>query len=247
MASLAERLWGRAKPLADKLASIVAPASTISYSRADEIKKDSPSTDDNVLKPGMFDAPKTDPVKVDEGALVPQGIATKPLKTFDTPFIGTNYDPYDPDQTRPNPDGKGKAGIVMDDDMVATALKDDGLTGNLRLGTVIRIPSLGGKMFLVADTMNKRFNGMNKIDFVRKNKKKTPDPDVNKEFSDIEIVREGNGPEDARNFVESGEWDKMKSGVSSQQKLETTLPPLDEKRPLTQEQLNLEKVQFDAG
>jgi hypothetical protein len=157
-------------------------------------------------------------VKVDDGALVPQKnmevkevAEKKPIKKLDVSFLGTNYDPYDPDQTKENPDGKGKALIEMDDDMVATSLKEDGLTGNLRLGTVIRVPSLGNKVFLVADTMNKRFNGMNKIDFVKKGKKKTPDPEVNKEFSDIEVLREGDGPEDARNFVESGEWEKFKS------------------------------------
>lgn len=172
--------------------------------------------DNAVTVPLLGSEPKpapVEPVKVDDGALVPtkspKPEKPKALRSFDVPFIGTNYDPYDPEQTRENPDGKGKAGIEMNDDMVATSLKDDGLTGNLRLGTVIRVPSLN-KVFLVADTMNKRFNGMNKIDFVRKDKKKTPDPEVNKEFSDIEILREGAGPEDARKFVESGEWEMLK-------------------------------------
>lgn len=131
------------------------------------------------------------------------------IRTLEEKFIGTNYDPYDPDQTRPNPDGRGAAGVLMDDNMVATALKEDGITGNLRLGTVIRIPELGNRLFLVADIMSQDFNGMNKIDFVRAEKKKTSDPEVNKKFSNIEIVREGNGRADARELVESGEWAKM--------------------------------------
>lgn len=209
--SLREKLFGAAKPLRDKLADIIAPASVVAYDSKENTPKGNAATVE-VLDPKKKPVEK-EPVKVDDGALVPQPKMKpekpKAIKTFDVPFIGTNYDPYDPEQTRENPDGKGKAGIVMDDDMVATSLKDDGLTGNLRLGTVIRVPSLN-KVFLVADTMNKRFNGMNKIDFVRKNKKKTPDPEVNKEFSDIEIIREGDGPEDARKFVESGEWEMLK-------------------------------------
>jgi hypothetical protein len=255
MPSLREKLWGKIKPLREKLGDLIAPASTITYAQ------DKPKQ--NVNDVPLLDANKkpapAEPVKVEDGVLVPQKSPMptkpepkKPLRTFDEPFIGTNYDPYDPEQTRPNPDGKGKAGIKMTDDMVATALKEDGLTGNLRLGTVIRVPSLDNQVFLVTDTMNKRFNGMNKLDFVRANKKKTPDPTVNKEFSDIEILREGAGPEDARKFVESGDWKKFKQEHSSsyQEKLNTTLPPLDDIKDErwqdpTQEQLNAEKVQFD--
>ncbi len=260
MPSLREKLWGKTKPLRDKLVDILTPASVINYSSADETKVDSK---DSVQTVPLLDAKKKplppEPVKVDDGALVPQKNPVqakpepkKPLKTFDVPFLGTNYDPYDPDQTRPNPDGKGKAGVKMTDDMVATALREDGLTGNLRLGTVIRVPSLGNKVFLVTDTMNKRFNGMNKIDFVRADKKKEPDPEVNKEFSDIEILREGMGPEDARTFVNSGEWERFKKENSSsyQEKLETTVPPLDDIRDEdwedpTPDEINREKIQFD--
>jgi len=260
MPSLREKLWGKTKPLRDKLADLIAPASVINYSAADEQK---PSSQGDAQVVPLLDAKKKplppEPVKVEDGALVPQKSPVpakpeprKPLKTFDEPFIGTNYDPYDPDQTRPNPDGKGKAGIKMTDDMVATALKEDGLTGNLRLGTVIRIPSLGNQVFLVTDTMNKRFNGMNKIDFVRADKKKEPDPEVNKEFSDIEILREGMGPEDARTFVESGEWENFKKEHSSsyQEKLQTTLPPLDdikdeEWEDPTPEEMQMEQIKFD--
>lgn len=262
MPSLRERLWGKTKPLREKLADIIAPASVISYSSADQKKKETKPTESSQTVP-LLDARKKpmppEPVKVEDGALVPQKSPApikpapkKPLKTFDEPFLGTNYDPYDPDQTRPNPDGKGKAGVKMTDDMVATALKEDGLTGNLRLGTVIRIPSLGNQVFLVTDTMNKRFNGMNKIDFVRSDKKKEPDPEVNKEFSDIEILREGMGPEDARTFVESGEWENFKKEHSSsyQEKLPTTLPPLDdikdeEWEDPTPEEMQMEQIKFD--
>jgi len=259
---LRQELWGKLRPLRDKLAEAI-PDNTINYSRADYLKSQQPKGNaqtDPLLDPRKKPMPQ-DPVKVEDGTLVPQKSPTsttpeprKPIRTFDEPFLGTNYDPYDPDQTRPNPDGKGKAGIKMTDDMVATALKEDGLTGNLRLGTVIKVPSLNNQVFLVTDTMNKRFNGMNKIDFVRANKKKEPDPEVNKEFSDIEILREGMGPEDARKFVESGEWDAFKkehsTSTSYQKKLETTLPPLDDIKDEiwedpTPEQIAMEQVNFD--
>lgn len=93
--------------------------------------------------------------------------------------------------------------------MVAVPRQTDGLTGMLRLGTVIYIPELD-QVFLVADLMNKRYNGQTKIDFVRPNKKKTPDETVNKDFSGIQVIRQGKGYEDTRNFVTSGEWDKLK-------------------------------------
>jgi len=134
----------------------------------------------------------------------------KQIKLAQT-FIGTNYDPYDPNQTRPNPDGIGAAGIKIDESMVATSLKKNGITGNLRLGTVIYVASLN-KVFLVADVMNKRFNGMNKIDFATPGSGSATSTEHNTDFSDISIIRQGQGKgEDTRNFVESGEWDKLKA------------------------------------
>lgn len=208
---LRERLWGKIKPLAERLADVVAPASVVTYDR----EKDGPKQ--NLQTMPILGSTKTpppaDPVKVEDGALVPskspRPTVTNAPKPTGKKFLGTNYDPFDPDQTKPEPDGIGKALIPLDDNMVATSLKEDGVTGNLRLGTVIKVPSLGNRIFLVADTMNSRFNGQNKIDFVRKDKKKEPDPEVNREFDDIEIIREGQGPEDARNLVESGEWEEL--------------------------------------
>lgn len=254
MPSLAERLWGKTKSLAMRVAENIVPDNVVSYSRADYLKSQQPKGNaqtDPLLDPKKRPMPQ-EPVKVDDGALVPQGgrkkEPMKALRKLDIPFLGTNYDPLDPDQTRPDPDGKGAAGVMMDDDMVASSLKRDGLTANLRLGTVIRVPSLGNKVLLVSDLMNERFNGENKIDFVRKNKKKEPDAEVNKNFEDIEILREGEGYEDVRKFVESGEWDAFKKENTSsyQEKLPTTLPPVtsDEWEP-TQEDKNRMKIEKD--
>ncbi len=125
-------------------------------------------------------------------------------------FIGTNYDPYDPDQTRPNANGEGAVtGVTIDETMVAVPRKPNSNEAMVRLGTVIYVPELDD-IFLVADLMNKRFDGQNKIDFARPEKGKTPDPTVNKNFQNIQIIRQGNGYEDTRNFVQSGEWEKMK-------------------------------------
>lgn len=197
--SLREKLFGPNIPLREKLATLPVDAQTLKAPLSSSIpkKEDVPITSND----GM----------ALESKGVPKMPTIKPLRRLEQTFIGTNYDPHDPDQTKPEPDGLGKALIKLDDSMVATSLKEDGITGNLRLGTVIRVPSLDNKLFLVADTMNKRFNGMNKIDFVAPNKKKEPDPTLNQNFDGIEIIREGNGAKDARKFVESGEWDKLKN------------------------------------
>lgn len=137
------------------------------------------------------------------------GLAGLATQSLPQKFTGTNYDPYDPDQTRKNPDGKGAAGVKIDDSMVATSLKKDGITGNLRLGTVIYIPELK-KKFLVADLMNKKFNGMDKIDFATPKSGKKALPQFNKQFT-IQVVRKGNGREDLRNFIKSGQWEKLKN------------------------------------
>ena len=138
-------------------------------------------------------------------------------ETLKQTFIGTNYDPLDPKQNRPNAKketiGIGAAGVRMDDTMVASSLKLDGITSNLRLGTVIYVPSLD-KKFLVADLMNERFNGENKIDFVTTNSGRKPNPTFNKNFDGIQVIRQGSGRKDARDFVNSGGWDKMKNNKS---------------------------------
>lgn len=199
MKSLREQLFGPAMPLRDKLAT----------ANSTEAIKTEPKSEYTYTKPEPEAPVKFGLPGIDDGKLQKK---VTPIKKLDQPFIGTNYDPYDPDQTKPEPDGIGKAMIKLDESMVATSLKEDGETGNLRLGTVIRVPALDNKLFLVADTMNKRFNGMNKIDFVAPNSKKKPDPNLNQNFEGIEIVREGQGAKDAREFVESGEWEKMKNG-----------------------------------
>lgn len=138
--------------------------------------------------------------------------STPPTKKLESPFTGTNYDPYDPQQNDPTRDpalvGVGAGGFKIDENMVATTLQKDLETATLRLGTVIRVPELD-RVFLVGDLLNKRFAGQNKIDFATPQKGSVPDPTFNKDFKDIEILREGQGYADARQFVESGEWQKM--------------------------------------
>ena len=121
---------------------------------------------------------------------------------------GTNYDPYDPSQTRPSPDGRGAVGELMEESMVATSHKADKITGNMRLGTVFYIPELD-KKYLVADVMNERFAGESRIDFVTPKQGKKIFEKYNKPFT-VQILREGKGYEDARNFIKSGEREKMK-------------------------------------
>lgn len=135
-------------------------------------------------------------------------------KTLEGEWQGTNYDPYDIWQNRPDATeeniGLGAAGVRVDESMVAVSRKKGTDTGMLRLGTVLRNPETN-EVFLVADLMNRRFDGMNKIDFATPKKGKEIDERFNKTFSGLEIVREGSGYEDVRTFVESGEWDKMKN------------------------------------
>jgi len=127
---------------------------------------------------------------------------------------GTNYDPLDPSQNRPNakPEtiGIGAAGVRMDEGMVAVPRKDDGITAMLRLGTVIYIPELNRK-FLVADLQNARFNGQQKLDFVTSGTGSGISPAHNKNFNNIVIVREGQGRADVREYVESGQWEEDKN------------------------------------
>ena len=134
---------------------------------------------------------------------------------------GTNYDPYDiwqnrPDATEDNLGEGAIAGLKIDENMVAVARKKDSDEAMLRTGTVIRVPELGNRLFLVADLLNERFNGQQKIDFATPKKGKEVVTDFNKAFKDIEVVRQGQGKEDARNFVNSGEWQKMLDEAKSQ-------------------------------
>jgi hypothetical protein len=191
------KIMGISKPFQERLAdkvtanstSAVAPAKPMDYVKPEAsapVKFGLPNID---VKPAMSPNPAR-------------------LRRSTEEFIGTNYDPYDPLQTKPNPDGIGSSGVKLDKTMVASSFKEDGVTANLRNGTVILIPGFP-KPFLVADVMNKRFNGMNKIDFVDPESKGSANPTLNKNFTGIEILREGSGRADARDFVSSGEWAKM--------------------------------------
>lgn len=126
---------------------------------------------------------------------------------------GTNYDPYDVWQNRPDATeenvGLGAAGVRIAENMVAVSRKKGSDEAMIRLGTVLRDPETGEK-YLVADLMNRRFDGQNKIDFATPKTGKEISEKYNRNFSGFEVVREGGGYEDVREFVESGEWDKMK-------------------------------------
>lgn len=126
---------------------------------------------------------------------------------------GTNYDPFDVGQNRPDATeeniGIGAAGVKIAENMVAVSRKKDSDEAMLRLGTVLRDPE-SGEHYLVADLMNRRFDGQNKIDFATPKTGKEINEKYNRTFSGFEVVREGGGYEDVREFVESGEWDKIK-------------------------------------
>ena len=138
----------------------------------------------------------------------------QPKNILEGEWQGTNYDPYDVWQNRPDATeenvGLGAAGVRIGDNMVAVSRKKGSDEAMLRLGTVLRNPE-NGEMYLVADLMNRRFDGQNKIDFATPRRGKEIDKGYNRTFSGLEVVREGAGYEDVRNFVESGEWDKMRT------------------------------------
>jgi 3D (Asp-Asp-Asp) domain-containing protein len=156
--------------------------------------------------------PEVAPVAPVENKIQP--LKVQPIKALETEVIGTNYDPFDPDQTRPGTDGRGAAGVIMDETMVATPRKKGSDKAMLRLGTVVYVPELND-VFVVADLTDRRFDGMMKLDFVKPNMKKAPDPVVNKNFSGVQILREGGGYEDARNFIQSGEWQKLRDSIKN--------------------------------
>ena len=108
---------------------------------------------------------------------------------------GTNYDPFGATQTKPNPDGKGAAGVTMTDSMIAVSrLRANSSEPIVPYGTIIRID---GKEFLVADIKNQRFFGSFQFDFARPGSGDDPIPELNKDF-DFEIIELGKGRIDAR-------------------------------------------------
>ena len=76
-------------------------------------------------------------------------------------------------------------------------------------GTVIHVPQLG-KNFLVADLLGPDSQGKQQFDFATPHKGKEIIPQFNQDF-DYFVVREGKGPADARKFVQSEEWSRLKS------------------------------------
>ena len=141
-------------------------------------------------------------------------LSTLKPKKLEGSFKGTNYDPYHRPQNRPNATsenlGEGAvAGLKIDESMVAVPRKKDNFNAMIPLGSVIYIPELK-KKFLVADLMNKRFNGMQKIDFATPGGKRNIDSSLNKDFTVI-LLRKGKGRPDAREYVKSGEWEKEKN------------------------------------
>jgi len=133
-------------------------------------------------------------------------------KKLEGTWQGTNYDPLDVWQNRPDATeenkGIGASQVRIDDTMVAVSRKPNSDEAMLRLGTVLRDPNTG-KKYLVADLMSHRFDGQKKIDFATPQTGKKIKEEYNKPFEGLEIIREGNGYEDVRVFVESGEWAKM--------------------------------------
>lgn len=200
MKSLREILFGPAKPLREKLAEASSPA------------------DVPLLKDNKAQKSEETPITTPDGqALQSTGMLkttkTKPLRKLEGSFTGTNYDPYDVNQNRPDATddnvGIGAAGVKIGESMVAVSRKTDSDEAMVRLGTVLRDPETK-EMYLVADLMNRRFDGQNKIDFATPKKGKEIDEKYNRSFEGLEIVREGQGYEDVRKFVESGEWERMR-------------------------------------
>ncbi len=151
-------------------------------------------------------APIKQPIRETKTIEVPR-IKPEPLEGS---FKGTNYDPMELSQNRPDatPENIGEgavAGLKVDDTMVAVPRKNDNLNAMIKLGSVIYIPELDQK-FLVADLMNKRFNGIKKIDFATIGSGSQASSTHNRDFSNIIILRKGKGRADAREYVNSGKW-----------------------------------------
>lgn len=198
--SLKEKLYGKAKSLAEKLAELK-PEIQQANSTVSVIPEKQPDyVRQKPEEPVIFGIPGIEKTK------------KKPLRVIAEPFSGTNYDPYDPEQNRPDttPEdlGKGASGIKINENMVAVPRKKDSDEAMLRLGTVLRVPETG-KLILVADLTSREFDGQNKLDFATPKTGKKIKSEVNKEFNNLEVLREGQGYKDVRDFVESGEWEKM--------------------------------------
>jgi len=129
---------------------------------------------------------------------------------------GTNNDPYYPKKNRPNSKkediGRGAAGFLLDDSMVASSkqARSDNLSlPEFEYGTVLYVPELK-KKFLVADLKGPDSAGTKSIDFSTPHKGGEVIPEYNKDFNVI-ILRKGFGKKDARDLVNSGEWEKLKN------------------------------------
>ncbi len=115
---------------------------------------------------------------------------------------GTNYDPYDPSQNRPDskPEdiGKGAAGVPITSRMVAVSRKSKGSQEPiLPYGTVVRNRQTGEE-YLVADLKGPESYGDYQVDFAtphqgKKNVTKFQGP------HDFDVVEWGTGKPDARN------------------------------------------------
>jgi len=119
-----------------------------------------------------------------------QGVAT-----------GTNYDPFDPAQTKPDPDGIGAAGVEMKEGMVAVPRIEGTKRPVVPFGTVLFFPDLD-RSFLVADLLGPRFTATSnsthfKVDFAVPNTGKQTIPEFNRQFN-FEIEELGTGRADAR-------------------------------------------------
>jgi len=142
----------------------------------------------------------------------------KPANTSDVldgEWLGTNYDPYDRYQNRVDATadniGQGAVkGVTIGPGMAAVSRIPNSDEAEIRLGTVLQDPNTG-EVFLIADLMNRRFDGQKKIDFATPNTGKEINPKYNKTFSGFKVLRQGGGYKDTRNFVNSGEWDALRA------------------------------------
>ena len=116
-------------------------------------------------------------------------------KGFTSIAKGTNFDPFKATQTKPKPDGKGAAGVIMTDKMIAVSrLQANSREPIVPYGTIV---SIDGEEFLVADIKNKRFFGEFQFDFARPHTGDIIIPELNRDF-DFEIIELGKGRQDAR-------------------------------------------------
>ncbi len=111
---------------------------------------------------------------------------------------GTNYDPFDPKQTREDADGIGAAGVKMTARMVAVGrISLEDTSPKLPYGTIIRVLDTG-QTYLVADAKNRRFHTTDFIDFAIPGSGSDIIPEFNGPIK-YEVVEFGTGVRDARN------------------------------------------------